>query len=240
MARQIPSHRFSELVHAGTGVFIEFGYQRAQMADVASALGVAKGTLYGYVESKEALFLLCTRYCDTVEAIEQPRRLPVPTPRRGDLRRVLAQRMANEGDPMALTAALQRKRPRDLRLELEAILREQFAVMYRNRHAIELIDRCGGDHPELLQDVQRNLREGTHHKLAQYLELRAGSRALRPIPDPFLSARVVLETLATWAVHIGWDRVPQSFIANAEDTVITFVLGGLLRDREHQQSRRSP
>ena len=69
MARQIPSHRFSELVHAGTGVFIEFGYQRAQMADVASALGVAKGTLYGYVESKEALFLLCTRYCDTVEAM---------------------------------------------------------------------------------------------------------------------------------------------------------------------------
>ena len=53
MARQIPSQRFSELVHAGTEVFIEFGYQRAQMADVASALGVAKGTLYGYLEAAD-------------------------------------------------------------------------------------------------------------------------------------------------------------------------------------------
>ena len=232
MARQIPSQRFTELVRAGTEVFIEFGYQRAQMADVASTLGVAKGTLYGYVESKEALFVLCVRYCDTPGQIEQPRRLPLPTPRRGEISRVLAQRRADEGEQPALAIALQRTRPRDLRAELEEILREQFAAMHRNRHVIELIDRCGGDHPELSQDIQRRLREGTQNDLASYLKLRSGSRLLRSIPDPFLSARVVQETITTWAIHINWDPAPQNFDAKlAEDTVVALLLGGLLRDR---------
>ncbi len=231
MARQIPANRFAELVHAGTEVFIEFGYQRAQMADVAGALGVAKGTLYGYVESKEALFLLCARYCDTSGPIEQPHSLPLPTPRRGEIHEVLTQRRTDEGEPLVLAAALRRVRPRNLRLELDAILREQFAVMYRNRRAIELIDRCGSDHPELSQDIQRDLRESTQEALTLYLKLRGTSRALRPIPEPFLSARVVLETIATWAVHINWDPAPQVFDPKvAEDTVITLLLAGLLRD----------
>jgi hypothetical protein len=103
--------------------------------------------------------------------------------------------------------------------------------MHRNRRTLELIDRCGGDHPDLSQAVQRGVREGTQNDLARYLKLRSGSRILRPIADPFLAARVVLETLTTWAVHINWDPAPQSFDAKlAEDTVVSFVLAGLLRD----------
>ena len=55
MARRIPESRFDELVRAATGVFIARGYRLTQMSDVAEAVGVAKGTLYGYVESKDAL-----------------------------------------------------------------------------------------------------------------------------------------------------------------------------------------
>ena len=55
MARSIPVGRLEHLVDCATSVFIDQGYRRTQMADVADALGVAKGTLYLYVESKEAL-----------------------------------------------------------------------------------------------------------------------------------------------------------------------------------------
>ena len=64
MARSIPEDRLERLVDVATQVFIEQGYARTQMADVAAALGVAKGTLYGYVESKEALFDVVARYAD--------------------------------------------------------------------------------------------------------------------------------------------------------------------------------
>ena len=66
VTRHDPSTRLRELVRCATAVFIEQGYKGAQMEDVARALGVAKGTPYVYVESKEALF-------DLDADIDQPR-----------------------------------------------------------------------------------------------------------------------------------------------------------------------
>src|SRR5437016_13389998 len=57
MARQ-PETRLSDLIEAAIEVFIAKGYRRTQMADVARAARVSQGTLYNYVESKEALFYL--------------------------------------------------------------------------------------------------------------------------------------------------------------------------------------
>src|SRR5438105_2687862 len=64
MARPIPPERFAQLVDVATRTFIARGYRMTQMADVAEGLGVAKGTVYLYVESKEALFDACVRHAD--------------------------------------------------------------------------------------------------------------------------------------------------------------------------------
>src|SRR5215472_8507785 len=83
MARAIPPDRFQQLVDCATQVFIEQGYARTQMADVAEAMGIAKGTLYLYVESKEALFDLVVRSADTTHLLATPSKLPLSTPRSG-------------------------------------------------------------------------------------------------------------------------------------------------------------
>ena len=54
--RVVPESRLKDLLQCATRVFIEQGYRRTQIADVAQALGVAKGTVYLSVDSKEALF----------------------------------------------------------------------------------------------------------------------------------------------------------------------------------------
>ena len=56
MARSVPADRFDELLRVAQETFIANGYARTQMEDVAKALGVGKGTVYCYVESKQALF----------------------------------------------------------------------------------------------------------------------------------------------------------------------------------------
>ena len=61
MARRKSPERLSEIAAAAVEVFIRAGYSGAQMDDVAALVGVAKGTLYLYVESKEALFDLAVR-----------------------------------------------------------------------------------------------------------------------------------------------------------------------------------
>ena len=69
MARPIPPERFDQLVRTAAEVFIRNGYRRTQMADVAEALGIAKGTVYLYVESKEALFDVVARHVDDEKPI---------------------------------------------------------------------------------------------------------------------------------------------------------------------------
>ena len=115
MARSTPPDRFDALIRAATAVFLRQGYRRTQMADVAEELGVAKGTLYLYVESKEALFEQALLHADRAEPIPLPRTLPIPTPRPGGTLRKVKQRMLRETALPALAAALRRRRAPDSR-----------------------------------------------------------------------------------------------------------------------------
>src|SRR4030095_17158399 len=91
-------------------VFIEQGYARTQMADVAAALGVAKGTVYLYVESKEALFDLVARYADAARPFERKPPLPVRTPKPGATIKYVRERLVHRQLTPTLAKALSRQR----------------------------------------------------------------------------------------------------------------------------------
>jgi AcrR family transcriptional regulator len=209
MARRSPPDRIARLIEVATEVFIRLGYRRTQMADVAEALGVAKGTLYLAVESKEALFDLVVRHADAVHPPATPT-LPVPTPPPGATLAVVEARVAEAVIGPALAAALRDAPPRDARRELAAIVRELYATMSTQRTAIKLIDRCAADYPELARVWVRAGRETQHAALSRYLESRSAAGALAPVPDLAIAARLIIETVTTWAVHRYWDREPQT------------------------------
>src|SRR5689334_14491707 len=129
MSRRIPPDRFQQLVDRATQVFIERGYAHTQMADVAEAMGVAKGTLYLYVESKEALFDLVLRSADQGHPLATPRKLPIPTPQPGETLQHVRNRVAGQSPLRALHAALGRKRVTDPREELTEIVREIYRTL---------------------------------------------------------------------------------------------------------------
>src|ERR1051326_5301762 len=139
MARQIPDSRFPQLLDAATAVFIEQGYRRTQMADVAAAMGVAKGTLYLYVESKEALFDLVCRYADQLPAPGESPAFPIRSPKAGSTLRYVRDELARNQDVPALVAAVARKRPPDVASELAQIVRELYDQLARHRRRIKLI-----------------------------------------------------------------------------------------------------
>ena len=136
MVRQIPEDRLPQLLDAATRVFVEQGYRRTQMADVAAAMGVAKGTLYLYVESKEALFDLVARYADAPVPFANPPALPVATPRAGRTLRHVRERVESSRVPKTLEEALARRSAPDARAELEGIVRELYATLEANRVGI--------------------------------------------------------------------------------------------------------
>jgi AcrR family transcriptional regulator len=231
MARSIPKDRFQDLLEAATAVFLEQGYRRTQMADVATRMGVAKGTLYLYVESKDALFDAVMRHADATEPVELPDTLPVPTPPPQETLETVRKRVAREASLPKLSAALGRRRVSDVRGELEAILREFYAILARNRTGIELLDRCSSDHPELAAVWYGTGREGALELLTRYLEDRIRRGRLLPLIDVRVAARIAIETLTLWAVHRHWDPSPQAMDeATAEDSVVAFILNALAKE----------
>jgi AcrR family transcriptional regulator len=227
VARKIPETRFDQLVDAATEVFIERGYRMTQMSDIASAIGVAKGTLYTYVESKEALFALCVFHADRSGVMETPETLPVPAPRSGELSSTVKQALADQSLPAALGAALDRERVDDARRELEGVVRELYQLFERFHRAIKLIDRCA-DHPELHQIWQTHGREAPRAALGRYLETRMRDGQLRPVANVALAARMIIEVCSTWAVHIRWDRSPENFDRDeARENAIDFLVSAL-------------
>lgn len=232
MPRTVPPERFDALIRAATGVFLAQGYRRTQMADVAEALAVAKGTVYLYVESKAALFDRVLAHADRAEAIPLPRVLPVPTPRAGETLRRLRARLAREAKFPALDAALARRRARDSRAEVAAVVRELYRLLAAHRFGIKLLDRCGADFPELAALWSQAGRGGIVARLERYLRARIASRQLAPLTDASLSARMTLEVAAQWAVHRHWDPVPGRPFeeARVEDGVVEFVSRALHGD----------
>ena len=96
MSRSIPEDRFQHLIDAATAVFLEQGYRRTQVADVAARLGLAKGSVYTYVESKEALFDCVLRHADHSDRIDLPETLPVSTPPPGATFEMVRKRLTEE------------------------------------------------------------------------------------------------------------------------------------------------
>lgn len=229
MPRTIPGDRFHLLIEAASAVFLEQGYRRTQVADVAARMGVAKGSVYTYVESKAALFDSVLRHADRPEQIELPETLPLTTPAPGATLEMVQRRLAEEGALPSLIAALSRARVLDVSAELEVVLGELYDKLARHRTAIKLLDRCAPDFPELSKVWYRGGREGALSLLARYLDDRARRRRLRRFQDTAIAARIVLETLAFWAVHRHWDPSPQDVDeSTAKRTTLAFLTSALV------------
>lgn len=202
------------------------------MEDVAQALGVAKGTLYGYVDGKATLFDACVRCADGHEPLPDPSKLPLLAPKQGSTVASVQARLLKEVTELELLAALTRDAPSDAAAELRIIFSDLYMRMSRNRFAIKLVDRCAQDQPELAAVWFGQGRWPQNAALAQYLDLRAAKGLLRRAPSTQIAARTVLETIAFWAVHRHWDPSPQPVDeTTVQAAVVSQLLHGLIEEK---------
>lgn len=226
--------RLDEIVDAALRVFLERSYRRAQMSDIARAMGVSPGTLYNYVEGKEALFHLIVKRGFADEPLPPPELLPVPTPPPGATIESLRRRFAGGVPVPVLDAALRRDRVEDARAELAAILRELYGVISRNRRGIVLLERSARDWPELAEVFFVGIRRTLLRRLERYLDLRMRAGLLRDVPDRAACARLINETIAWFAMHRHGDRDSTDVAeSSAEATVVDVLVHGLAKERHH-------
>src|SRR5262249_52246639 len=112
MPRRTPIDRLDRLVDVATAVFIERGYRRTQMADVARAWGAARGPLSRAGGRRGAWSALAARSA-AAPPRGPPLPLPLPPPEPGATLRFVREELTRQQAPRALTEALARPRVRD-------------------------------------------------------------------------------------------------------------------------------
>jgi AcrR family transcriptional regulator len=209
MPRATPTDRLPKLLDAAAAAFVEHGFQRTQMDDIAERLGVSKGTIYRTVDSKEALFSAVVAWAD------DPDHAPPELTGSSDPATLVAAIMSD------LTAAIsalelttivaERRRLRNAAVgdELERVTVGFHRAMHARRTAIMVLDRCAGEIPELASVWFGAGRYALVDLWVEYLELRAA--VIASDVDHQILARTIVEIVTIWAVKMPWDRAPRPY-----------------------------
>jgi len=232
MARQRSADFLERLLAAGMKVFAQKGLHRARMADVAREMGVAHGSLYNYVESKEALFYLLVDRGANPPSEWKPKTWPVRTPSRDRLMKRLREQIAAGFALPQLDAALEPQRVPDIRAELEGIVRELYERTEHTRELATVISRSAADLPDLFQLFFVRVRRDVFARLTRYVQRRMDDGYFSSGLDPAAAGRFLLETVTTFARHRHADPDPQLLDdAAVRETVVRLIVRGLVGDQ---------
>jgi AcrR family transcriptional regulator len=220
--------RLPEIIAAAVRVFTRDGYRAARMSDVAAEAGLSEAALYRYVTSKEGLFVLAIRHALLLEDLpdEGLPLHPAPLP---EVMRETRDFVAEAVPFGTLADALGTVEPDDPAKELEAVLRELFALESQTREATDMIERSARELPELAGLLNDGLYRPVIATLAEYLRSRADRGLLRKTPDSQATARLVVETLTWFARHRYHDPQGAQMAAGlAEETAVDALVHALL------------
>jgi AcrR family transcriptional regulator len=206
--RALSPEVLDRLLDAATEVFGRHGLKAAKMTDIAAAAGMAVGTVYNYVDGKEALFWLLVTQGAGQRLEVGPDDLPVRAPAQTVVLDRLRAAVARNFDLPALDHALTRPKAADAGAELRAIVEQLYDRTAATRRQARLLERSALDLPELFQVFFVETRRGLLDRLTRYLRARMRAGQLRPVADPLVAARYLLEAVTVFARHRHFEVDP--------------------------------
>ena len=227
------------LLRAATRVFARKGLKRARITDIAREMGVAHGSLYNYVESKEALFLLLIERWGNLDYAAGTQ-LPIKTPSMGRIVERLQDRIESVFPLPTLDGAVSRRRPSDPQEELESIVRELYVRTEESREGADIIERSAPDIPELGRLFFEQVRRRLFDRMTRYVDARVRDGSFRTV-DPAVAARFIVETVTFFARHRHLDPDPLPHDDKGiRESVIPLIVDSLLvaPGRDHRRTQR--
>jgi AcrR family transcriptional regulator len=228
MARRRPPDRLDQILEAATRVFARTGMENSKMSDVAAEAGVSQGTLYNYVESKEALFrLLLDRGLGKAPPARSA--LPLRSPSTAALAHRMDDAIATTFALPKLDAALERRRVGGAAVELSEVIDELFERTLATRQAADVLERSARDVPELAAVFYGKVRRKLFERMERLISRRIASGHYHD-RDPSVLARFIIETVTTFGRHIYNDvEAPAFDLGVARTVTIATVVAGIVR-----------
>lgn len=230
MARTRDPDFLNRLAEAGMKVFSRKGLERARMSDIAAEMGVAHGTLYNYVESKEALFYLLVDWGMMDDPLPLPDNLPLEAPEPEKILERLEEQIGATFRLPALDEALEREEVDDPGDELRRVLGEFYDRTVETRECAVVIERSAYDLPDMFRLFFLEVRRSIFRRMARYVRERTRQGHFREHPDPMVTARYLVESITFTARHRHRD--PDPYPADEETyraTAVEMLAEGLLR-----------
>ena len=194
-----PVRPLAEVADAAVTVFADKGFRQAGISDVSAELGLSHGALYTYVDSKQALLYLALLRTVRPDALETLT-LPVTAPPSEEIVELLESWLIGQAPPLLIDHS----REPDARLaeaELGALIDALYGFMERNYQALNLIEKCATDLPELAQWFFVRRRRAALGLIGDFLRQQIEAGEFRPVPDIPAAARYINETIAWFAMH---------------------------------------
>jgi AcrR family transcriptional regulator len=226
------------MLAAAARVFARTGLRHARMTDIAREMGVAHGSLYNYVESKEALFLLLVEQWGRPDLQLEDRELPLRTPSMANIVEQLRQRVHDTFPLPSLDAALKRKTVADADAELRAVVQELFVQTERSRDGANILERSAREVPELFGLFFEQVRRDLFARLTRYVATRMTTGDFHAA-DPPTVARFIIESVTFFARHRFQDPQPQDLDTDAvRQTIVDLVTRSLIPSPRQAGSKR--
>ena len=214
MARRTPPDRLEKQIAAAAEAFVEHGFQRTQMDDIAARLGVSKGTVYRSVDSEKShcwpqSFSTATSHTlpddgalDTVNLAQLS----------STVRDQLAAAVADLQLGAAVAAPPRADHEGDIGDDVERLALDLYTMMAKHRVRVMVLDQCATEVPALAGDWYDSGRYALVDLWATYLDQQP-SQLDTGIEHDML-ARTIVEIITLWAVKMPWDPAPRPYPAN--------------------------
>ena len=203
-------NRLQTIYEAACSLFINKGYMRTQMKDIAKEIGLSTGMLYVYFKGKKEILEFILKCTIAPDFIDQEFHYPIDE-------------LPFEGLTDEIVVALQENHqtfsePLSRQAEgysFEQMLSDAFDTISRYGTGCLVLEKNINDVGKLGGYYLNYRKEFFNHILA-YVNLYISNGEVREVKHPELTAQQIIETLSWWGMHVQNDAFePQKNIPRA-------------------------
>lgn len=191
-------NRMNLIFDAASQLFINKGYARTQMKDIAKEIGLSTGMLYIYFTGKRDILSFLLKGTIEPSFITQEFELPIRSDLFYSLDREIME--AFEQNTKAFAAHLN-----DIaNYPLEQMLFDAFDVISKYGIGCLLIEKNPDDLGNLIS-YYKEYRQRFYHQVLSYITKYMENGTFRRVEFPEYVTRLIIETLSWWGMHITND-----------------------------------
>ena len=192
-------NRLQTIYEAASSLFINKGYMRTQMKDIAKEIGLSTGMLYVYFKGKKDILDFILKCTIDPEFIQQELQNPIDERfferLSEEIITVLNESHAKFSQPLSREA--------DGYL-FEQMISDAFDTIARYGTGCLVLEKNIND-MGVLGDYYQRYRKSFFDNILRYVKIYLHSGEMRAVKYPELTAQQIVETLAWWGMHVQND-----------------------------------